>query len=144
MRGPFLRVEVRLSLGASFRFMSGKSLTKMGMHELYGELAFLEPRGSDGRLPNYYQLDFHAGYEIKIAGKYKIGVTLDVFNLLNTKIETRRSLVYLLNTYFGTPSELMPWDFSTTQYPTADNDFYGETLEYQIPIRARLGITFRF
>ena len=133
-----------LSLGASFRFMSGKSLTKMGMHENFGELAFLEPRGSDGRVPNYYQLDFHAGYDVMIAGEYEIGITLDVFNLLNTKIETRRWLIYLQDTYFGTPSELMPWDFSTAQYPTADNDLYGKAMEYQIPIRARLGFILRF
>ncbi|MFB0565691.1 MAG: TonB-dependent receptor domain-containing protein [Candidatus Aminicenantaceae bacterium] len=140
----FLGFLEGLSLGASFRFMSGKSLTKMGENENYLNVVFLEPRGSDGRLPNYYQLDFHAGYEVKIAGKYKIGVTLDVFNLLNTKIETRRWLVYLHDTYFGSPSELMPWDFSTTKYPTADNDLYGKTMEYQIPIRARLGLTLRF
>jgi hypothetical protein len=124
--------------------MSGKPLTKMGANQNYGNVVFLEPRGSDGRLPNYYQLDFHAGYDVRIAGKYRIGITLDVFNLLNTKIETRRWLTYLLNTYFGTPSELMPWDFSTAQYPTADNDLYGKAMEYQIPIRARLGLTLRF
>lgn len=133
-----------LSLGASFRFMSGQSLTKMGQNENFANVVFLEPRGSDGRLPNYYQLDFRVGYEVKIAGKYRIGLALDVFNLLNTKIEIRRWRLYLQDTYFGPPSELMPWDFSIAEYPTPDNDLYGKPMEYQIPIRARLGITFRF
>jgi len=133
-----------LNIGTSFRLHSGKSLSKVGYNEWYGACVTLTERGSDGRLPMFYQLDLHVGYDFKIAGKYKIGITADVFNVFDTKIETIRDLRYLRNTYFGTPSSLMPWDFNLTTYPTPDNDYYGKATTYQAPIRGRLGITLSF
>jgi hypothetical protein len=133
-----------LSVGTSFRFRSGQSLTKMGYNEWYGRVATLEVRGSDGRLPSYYQLDAHLGYDLRIGDRYKIGFTLDVFNIFNTKIEIRRDLAYLRDTYFGTPDTLMPWDFNLTDYPEPDNEYYGKGIWYQDPIRLRLGIVFNF
>ena len=52
----------------------------------------------------FHQLDLHLGYDLKIATKYKIGITADVFNVLNTRIETDRELLYLRNVYWGIPS----------------------------------------
>lgn len=133
-----------LSVGTSFRFRSGQSLTKMGYNAWYGRVACLSERGADGRLPSYYQLDAHLGYDLRIGDRYKIGFTLDVFNIFNTKIEIRRDLAYLRDTYFGTPDTLMPWDFNLTAYPSADNEYYGKGIWYQDPIRLRLGIVFNF
>ena len=133
-----------LSVGTSFRFRSGQSLTKMGYNAWYGRVACLSERGADGRLPSYYQLDAHLGYDLRIGDRYKIGFTLDVFNIFNTKIEIRRDLAYLRDTYFGTPDTLMPWDFNLTAYPSADNEYYGKGIWYQDPIRLRLGIVFSF
>ncbi len=139
-----------LSFGASFRIRSGKTLSKIGENEWYGPVATLEERGSDGRLPVFHQLDLHVGYDLRIATKYKIGFTVDVFNVYNSRVETRRDIYYLRNTYLGTPSTLMPWDFSTTDanavgyFPQADNEWYGKPREYQTPIRVRLGLVFSF
>jgi len=133
-----------LSVGASFRLNSGHSLSKIGENEWYGNCVTLTPRGSDGKTPLFHQLDVHLGYDLKFAKKYKVGITADIFNLLNTKIEMTRDMEYLRNTYFGTPSSLMPWDFSLTAYPQADNIYYGKTINYQAPIRARLGIVLSF
>ena len=133
-----------LAFGASFRLYSGKSLSKIGVNEWYGSCVTLTPRGSDGRLPMFHQLDLHVGYDLKIAKKYKIGVTADIFNVYNSRIETNRDLLYLRDTYFGTPSTLYPWDFNTTAYPTPDNEYFGKATSYQTPIRARLGFTMSF
>lgn len=133
-----------LSIGASFRMHSGKSLSKIGNNAWYGNCVTLTPRGADGRTPTYYQLDAHLGYDFRFGDKFKLGITADIFNVLNTKIELTRETEYLMNTYFGTPSTLMPWDFNTTVYPEPDNDYYGKTTRYQDPIRGRLGIVLSF
>ncbi len=140
----FSRYLRGLSVGASFRLNSGKSLSKIGENEYYGNCVTLTPRGSDGRLPMFHQLDLHLGYDLKIATKYKLGITADIFNLLNTRIETNRELEYLLNTYWGVPSDLMPWDFNLNDYPTPDNEYYGKATTYQAPIRVRLGLALSF
>jgi len=133
-----------LSIGASFRLQSGHSLSKIGENEWYGNCVTLTPRGSDGKTPLFHQLDVHLGYDLKFAKKYKVGITADIFNVLNTKIELTRDMEYLRNTYFGTGSSLMPWDFNLTAFPQADNIYYGKTINYQAPIRARLGIVLSF
>jgi len=133
-----------LAVGASFRLNSGKSLSKIGENEYYGNCVTLTPRGSDGRLPVYHQMDLHLGYDLRLAKKYKIGITADVFNIYNSRIETNRDLSYLRNTYFGTPSALMPWDFNMTDFPTADNEYFGKATTYQTPIRGRLGLQLSF
>lgn len=139
-----LRFLKGLSLGVSFRARSGKSLSKIGYNEWYGPVATLTKRGTDGRLPMFYQLDMHLGYAPPISKVVKVEITLDVFNVFNTKIETGRDMRYLRYTYFGTPSTLMPWDFNLTTYPTPDNDYYGKATTYQTPIRGRLGVNIRF
>jgi outer membrane receptor protein involved in Fe transport len=123
---------------------SGKSLSLIGENEWYGDCATLTERGSEGRLPMYWQVDFHLGYDFPIPGKVKFRLTADIFNLFNTKIEVRRDIRYLRNTYFGTPSTLMPWDFNLTDYPEPDNEFFGKGIEYQTPFRMRLGFEIRF
>jgi hypothetical protein len=133
-----------LSIGASFRLNSGHSLTKVGDNYYYGTCVTLEPRGSDGRTPMFYQLDAHVGYDFRFGNKFKLGVTADIFNVLNTKIELTRDLRYLRSEYFGTPDTLMPWDFNLTRWPQPDNDYYGKTVSYQTPIRGRLGLVLSF
>ena len=38
----------------------------------------------------------------------------------------------------------MPWDFNMTDYPTADNPYFGKGITYQAPIRARIGLALSF
>ncbi len=133
-----------LTIGASFRMNSGKTLSKIGYNTYYGACVTLTPRGSDGRLPMFHQLDLHFGYDFKIAKKYKIGITFDLFNVYNARVETNRDLRYLRTVFWGTPDPLMPWDFNMTDYPNPDNDYYGHATTYQAPIRGRLGVILSF
>ena len=92
----------------------------------------------------FHQLDVHLGYDLKLAQKYKVGITADIFNVLNSRFETNRDMRYLRETYFGTPDTLMPWDFSMAAFPQPDNNYYGKAINYNAPIRARLGIALSF
>ncbi|MGB8951744.1 MAG: TonB-dependent receptor [Candidatus Aminicenantales bacterium] len=136
-----------LSLGMSFRYHTGTPLTKMGLNAYYSvsddmPVCFLTERGSDGRLPSWYQLDIHMGYDLTIAGKYKVGLTFDIFNLLGTTIEERRYMVYLKNQYFGYPDQQDFWNIPLAAQ--TDNDYYGKGITYQEPFKARLGVKFSF
>jgi hypothetical protein len=133
-----------LTIGASFRLNSGKTLSKIGQNLYYGYCVTLTPRGADGRLPMFHQLDLHLGYDFRIAKKYKIGITFDIFNVYNARTEVNRDMRYMRNIYWGTPDPLMPWDFNMTDYPNPDNDYYGHAISYQAPIRGRLGIILSF
>lgn len=129
-----------LNVGASFRYHTGQPFTKMGSGPWGGASAFLEKRGTSGRLPNFYQLDTHFEYSIKL-DKYRIGFYFDVFNVLNTKIETAIDTLYARSTYYGYPGGMLPpWK----PEPQADNDYYGNATHYQAPARVMLGFKFQF
>jgi len=136
-----------LALGASFRYHTGQPLTKMGLNQWYSittnhPVCFLDKRGETDQLPDYYQLDLHVGYDLRIAGRYKIGFTVDAMNVFNKKIEARRYMVIVQEQFFGLPD---PQDFWNYPIPTEpDNPDYGKGLLYQDPMRVRLGIVFSF
>jgi hypothetical protein len=130
-----------LNLGASFRFQSGQPLTKLGTNPWYGEIVYLDQRGTDGRLPNFYQLDMHLEYTCKLSDRYNIGLYFDVFNALNTKIEVARDMVYARYKFYGLGGGIEPpWEPD----PQPDNEFYGKVTLYQSPISGIIGIKFQF
>ena len=72
-----------LSFGLSTHYASGIPLTAFGYSFAYSNWEYyLTPRGSLGRGPAEYEMDFHIGYPIR-TGPARITIVADVFNALN-------------------------------------------------------------
>jgi outer membrane receptor for ferrienterochelin and colicin len=78
-----------LSMGATFQYLSGTPISRLGYHNGYGRYElFLTPRGTEGRTPNTSRLDLNLGYTLKLAAKQQLRFLLDVTNLLNSQTAT--------------------------------------------------------
>ncbi|HJV89967.1 MAG TPA: TonB-dependent receptor [Holophagaceae bacterium] len=78
-----------LSLGASFQYMSGTPISRLGYHTGYGRYElFLLPRGTEGETPSTTQLDLNLAYTLKVATRHQVRFNLDVTNALNTQTAT--------------------------------------------------------
>jgi hypothetical protein len=74
----------RVMTGLAFRAHSGEAINYWGNHVYYGEkMHMLLPRGSGGRTPWIYDVDANIGYRYNIDKDKSIGVTVDIFNLVN-------------------------------------------------------------
>ena len=80
-----------LSLGATFNFMSGTPINRLGFADQVLPFPytryelFLQPRGSEGRTPDSLRLDMNLGYTYKLPAKRQVRVMLDVTNVLNSQ-----------------------------------------------------------
>ncbi len=133
-----------LSLGLSARYTSGKPYTAMGRNEWYGPIAFLDQRGTTGRLPNLFYADLHIAYTYKFADKYRLTLYADIFNITNNREMTQMYTIYDNEHFYGysdNPSTIMPpWE----KPAEPSNPYYGEARSYMTPRRAILGVRFEF
>lgn len=133
-----------LSIGTSVRYITGKPYTAMGRNEWYGVIAFLDQRGTTGRLPNQFHVDLHIAYTYKIAGKYKLTLLADIFNANNSREMTDIYNIYDNEHYYGfsdNPNTIYPpW----TKPAQPSNPYYGEANGYHSPRSAILGLRFEF
>jgi hypothetical protein len=75
----------KLSLGASAYYRTGTPVTRYGYSDIYGRYEFfLTKRGAEGRTPDSYEADLHAGYPIEV-GPASVNLLLDVFNVLDAQ-----------------------------------------------------------
>lgn len=80
-----------LDIGGAFHWQSGTPLTGLGF-EFAGYRNYeyyLTKRGELGRGPSDYEADLHLGYPIAFGNGMRVGLLLDVFNLLNRQSATR-------------------------------------------------------
>lgn len=78
-----------LSLGASFQYLSGTPVSRLGYNDYYGRYElFLQQRGTDGRTPDTYRIDANLGYALKLGKGQQVRFNLDITNLLNTQTAT--------------------------------------------------------
>ncbi|MBZ5637188.1 MAG: carboxypeptidase regulatory-like domain-containing protein [Acidobacteriia bacterium] len=87
------RVTPSVSLGAAYRFATGSPISATtdpagGSTPFFGPIFLLE-RGSVGRTPSLRNLDANVAWEIRDAGRAKLSMYLDVFNLLNEQKPVR-------------------------------------------------------
>jgi carboxypeptidase family protein/TonB-dependent receptor-like protein len=110
-----------LNVGAGVFLSSGKPLTALAAHPVYGNSGEIPegPRGSgfdtvDGfktRTPFQTNVALHADYRVPLHGSQRVAVLADVFNLFNTQTaldydpDTQTSFP-VLNPDFGQPSRL--------------------------------------
>jgi hypothetical protein len=105
--------------------------------DLYqGRLTFnVEPAGKY-RYPMNTQLDLRLEKTFTLAGKYRLGLVFDIFNVFNADTLTSWGGTVNYNWYPGVTDPTDPDFYASTQ----NHYLYGLTL----PRRARLGIRFIF
>jgi hypothetical protein len=112
---------IPVTVGASVFLSSGKPLTALAAHPVYGSSGEIPegPRGSgfetvDGfktHTPFQYTVAFHADYRLTLGKSQRIALLADIFNLFNTQRpldydpDTQTSFP-VLNPDFGQPSRL--------------------------------------
>ncbi|HJW31903.1 MAG TPA: TonB-dependent receptor [Holophagaceae bacterium] len=116
-----------LSLGASFQYMSGTPISRLGYHTGYGRYElFLTPRGTDGETPATTQLDLNLAYSLKITKKMQVRFNLDITNALNS--QTATVIDQRFNTLEGGPQRAG----------------YQQPFAFQAPRSVRIGARFSF
>ena len=91
-----------LTLSEGFLISAGIPISAQGPEIVngYGDgTIFLQPRGSSGRTPTYWNFDFHADYKLPFFGqdnRRSFSVILDVFNLFNNHevLEVDQDYIY--------------------------------------------------
>jgi outer membrane receptor protein involved in Fe transport len=99
-----------LNVGLGGFYNTGLPLTAYGYSFAYANYEFyLTPRGSLGRGPDYYEMDLHLGYPIRLANDMELNLLVDVFNLLDQQSEILLDQRYNLSSddfCAGIPAEL--------------------------------------
>jgi hypothetical protein len=147
-----------LTLGAAYNGHSGAPISALGGDLLYGgNVVFLIPRGTYGRLPWVHQLDLHATIDIGLGGDMHLSVGVDMFNVFNWQTVTLvdQSWVFPDNTPVAaepnqTPAGLKrsplinPSTGKAYPPPPPLNANYGHAIQYQAPLSTRLLAKFTF
>ncbi|HLE19712.1 MAG TPA: hypothetical protein VJB88_01205, partial [Vicinamibacteria bacterium] len=133
-RWPF-----KLVTGFFLQALSGTPLSKLGAHPTYGNRErFITDRGSEGRTPAFLNLDLHAEYPIRLAGKADLRFIADVFNVTNRQAAGLLDQEWTFEPLEETvdPNECGGADPNCP----AGNPNYGKPLAYQGPFSLRLGV----
>jgi len=133
-----------LQPGYGWRLTSGGPTNYLASHVLYGgDEVFLLPRGSGERLPWVTSFDLTVGYEVEVTESFKLGFTVEIFNLFNFQAPTGKSERYtnadadpITN---GTKADLAgAKDIEGNDIEVNPN--FGNTTSYQRPRTFRFGI----
>lgn len=122
-----------LSLGTFFSWMSGTPLNEYGIGpESYGRI-FLQPRGTAGRTPSIWDLNFRLTYLLPQISEvdYQARLILDVFHVASKTVAVNYDQLHYLFV-----------DENGNQiYP---NPTYGRPTSYQPPMSFRIGFEVNF
>mgnify|MGYP001000906703 FL=1 len=137
-----------LNFGLNFFLQSGSPIEVLGRHPTYGSgESFILPRGSGGRLPMLTQLDLRVAYSKQFAKRYRVELSLDVFNVLNlqqvTSIDQNYTVDRVLPMVGGTYESLKNLTTTSGTVPRL-NPNYGQPTGYQAPLSMRIGARFAF
>jgi hypothetical protein len=135
--------------GLAFTARSGQPRNYMG-NLIPGspyQLVFLLPRGDAGRTPTVTQLDAKIAYARPMGPKMSLEAFIDLFNILNqqTTLQTDDNYTFqaappIVN---GTTQDLkFAKDLSGA--PLSKNPNFGQSLAYQTPFNARIGLRLNF
>ena len=114
-----------LTTGTSFSWQTGTPLNEMA-----GAWKFLRPRGTAGRTPNIWDLNFRLVYDVPLAGKWGTRLILDIFHVASQQkpVDIDQQRIFL-DDYFN---EIGP------------NPNYGLAIRYQPAMSVRLGMEVKF
>jgi Carboxypeptidase regulatory-like domain/TonB dependent receptor/TonB-dependent Receptor Plug Domain len=129
---------LRLSVGLQAFIESGAPLNRLGyFNNFYGSMVFLEPRGSEGRLPTLWDANLTLGYPIAV-GPLTVTLQAYLFNVFNNQIAVARDDVW---------SKRFPAGFPETIYDPdqeQNNSEYGKITRRSEPrsLRAAIKVSF--
>jgi outer membrane receptor protein involved in Fe transport len=144
-----------LTISEGFLLSAGVPISAQGPEIVngYGDgTIFLQPRGSEGRTPTFWNFDFHADYKLPFFGTgnaRSLSVILDVFNLFNNHetLEVDQDYIYEGMENFD------PWTASSNldaygnpKYNSAlpASGFYKTPILFQTPRSVQFGVKFTF
>jgi outer membrane receptor protein involved in Fe transport len=116
----------------------------------YGDgTIFLQPRGSQGRTPMFWNFDFHADYRLPVGGGRNLSIILDMFNLFNTHetMEVDQDYVYEGMSGFTAweaPSNLDEFGNPKFNPNLPASTFYSTPILFQNPRSMQIGLKFTF
>lgn len=144
-----------LTLSEGFLISSGVPISVQGPEIVngYGDgTIFLQPRGSGGRTPTYWNFDVHADYKIPLFGAQdpkNFSVVLDVFNLFNQTKALESDQDYV----FEGMSGIGPWEadanldaFGNPKFNAnlPHSPFFQTPTLFQSPRSVQVGLKFTF
>jgi hypothetical protein len=105
-------------------------------------LRFITPRGSAGRTPNLFTLDFHLGYMLRIGGPLSVNVFGDLFNVADAQRAVAVDEIWTFARADRTvdPNECGGPGTGTGTACPLGNPNWGAPLTFQDPRTLRLGI----
>jgi outer membrane receptor protein involved in Fe transport len=127
-----------LTSGLVTQYLSGTPISKMGS----GGGRFITSRGSAGRTPNLFTLDFHLGYTLPIGKALSVSLFGDLFNVTNAQRAVGVDQVWTYAAAGSTPNPDEcggPGTGKGTDCP-AGNPNWGGPVTFQDPRTLRLGI----
>jgi hypothetical protein len=132
--GGSYNFDMGLTLGLSSRYLTGTPITSYLAHPVYensGEVP-VYGRGTEGRLPSRFLMDFSAQYNMKVGEKKRLTFIANVFNFFNqqkiTNLDTNVDVGYGV----ANPNYMRPTSIT------------GGNMAYDQGRRVRLGIKFSF
>lgn len=134
-----------LSLGGFFSYYSGTPINEYGPSEFgFKRYTYLVKKGSAGRLPNIWDLNFRILYDLKIKNS-TARFYMDIYHLGNPRKVTKTYQVmytgYLVNDQGGAIRN--EFGQPVPDQETLEED-YGKPLAYQPPTRIRFGLEIMF
>jgi hypothetical protein len=135
----------RMMTGVALRGTSGEPINYWGNHVYYGEKQnMLLPRGSGGRLPWEYSIDVDLGYKFSVDKDKSLGVTVDIFNLLNfqevSAVDENYTHANAAGIQNGTLRDVKLTDTGAPLTKADVNPNFKSPIAYQPPRTIRFGI----
>jgi hypothetical protein len=145
-----------LTVSEGLLISSGIPVSMQGpeIYNGYGDgTIFLQPRGSQGRTPTFWNFDFHADYRLPVfeGTNRRLSVILDVFNLLN-----RHGTLELDQDYIYEGIDPAIWDrwtvesnldaYGNPKYNASlpKSSFYKTPILFQAPRSVQIGVKFTY
>jgi hypothetical protein len=126
------RVDSGLAFGAIGSWVSGTPLSEFRYYSPdYPAVVFVTPRGTAGRTPDLWDLNFRILYDGLTVDRLQPRVTLDILHALSAREAVDFDQVH----YFDADGEGNPID---------PNPSYGMPIRYQPPVTVRLGAEILF
>ncbi len=121
-----------LTIGTSFLWETGTPLTEFGQ-DYFGQDYFVSPRGTAGRTPALWDLNFRFTYDFGniFNSSFNPRLKLDLFHVFSQRTPVNYDQVHYMN-------------LDENEKPINPNPNYLTPIAYQLPFTARLGLEVNF